>query len=774
MNASRWKLWLPLASLVLAAPLPAIGQAPDQPAATGGNLEEIVVTARRREEKLQSVPLSITALTGASIEEHEIRTSEEFSHIVPSLSINGPFGNGDVTNLRLRGLPGVATYFAEVPTFLSTSETTSLNGNALFVDLENVQVLKGPQGVAFGLNTTGGAILFEPQRPTGNFEGYAKATLGNYNRYDLEAAVNVPVVEDKVLVRLMVDRNERDGYTRDISSGKDYSNLDYWYARASVTLRPVDDFENYLVADYYWSQDNGPGVVLSHVNPFIAGFLVPQINRYLAEQQALGVREVVGVPPGLNPIDRVEDWRIIDVARWDVNDSLTIKNIASYSVAQELQRISLDGTPADAIDITGGPGWGTFNPNPNTGAFTEEFQLSGKALNENLNWVGGGFLSFAHDAGPSQTTTDVFNGLSDTTSYYPAEHGSAGRTQGVYAQGIYDMSGLTPILDGVKFTGGYRYTWDWRTAETTQRNPSGVCTTLGSDANCVFVTDAGFHAAGWSLSLDYQFTPDSLVYVRSGRGYTSGGFNGVAPPQYRLYQPEYDEDVEIGVKSDFDLGGVKLRTNADAYHVWYTNIQRSVNAAFTNASGVVQIGSFTTNAAAAQIDGVEFEGTIVPIKDFELTGAYSWTHAKYDKFISVNPANGQPLNLSGLAFTNFPQTQFSLTGRYHLPVDASYGNVSVSATYSYQSSVTFGLVPNDVGAFEPSYDNLDLRVDWTNILGRPFDLSFFMTNALDGVHRLGSFTVYTSVGTVADTYNEPRMFGFEFKYRFGPGLNSGF
>ena len=724
------------------------------------------MTARRVEEKLQTVPIAITAYSGQALEEHEIRTSEEFSHIVPSLSINGPFGNGNVTNLRLRGLPGVATYFAEVPTFLNTSEATALNGNALFVDLENVQVLKGPQGVAFGLNTTGGAILFEPTRPKADFGGYAEVTLGDYNRHSFEGAVNVPV-DDKLLMRFTFARSERDGYTKDLSTGAEYSNLDYWYARASIIVRPTDNFENYIVGDYYYSQDNGPGVILSAVNPAIAGAILPAINTDLRLQKGLGVRQVIGEDPGLLPVDRSQDWRIIDIAKWDVAENLSLKNIASYSKAQELQRIDLDGSPENAIAVIGGPTWGTYGSNPNTEAYTEEFQLTGKVLNEKLNWIAGGFASFSHDAGPSETSTNVFGGLSDTLLFQPADHGSAGRTQGLYAQGVYDMSGISPIFEGLKFTAGYRYTWDWRTAETSQRNPQGVCTTLGADANCVFVTDGAFHAFGWNLSLDYQIDPDTLVYVRSSRGYTSGGFNGVAPPQFRDYKPEYDTDVEVGIKADWEIAGIKARTNADAFHIWYTNIQRSVNASFTNAAGVVQIGSFTTNAAAAQLDGVEFEGTIVPVKDFELTAAYSYIHSKYDRFLSVDPATGHPLDLSGEAFTNFPKTQFTLTGRYYLPLDPTIGKISVSATYNWQSSTQFGLVPNDVGAFEPSYDNLDLRIDWSDIFGMPLDGAFFMTNAADNVHRLGSFTIYTSVGTVADIYNEPRMFGFSLKYRFG-------
>ena len=332
-------------------------------------------------------------------------------------------------------------------------------------------MLKGPQGVAFGLNTTGGAILFEPKHPTNDFEGYVEVTLGDYNRHELEAAVNVPVVDDKVLLRFTVDRNERDGYTKDLTTGMEYSNLDYWYGRASMILRPSDDFENYTVVDYYFSQDNGPGVILSAVNPFIAGAILPGLFPDLALQKTLGVRQVIGEDPGLNPVDRSQDWRVVDIARWDLMDDFSLKNIASYSKAQELQRIDLDGSPENAINVIGGPNWGAFGTNPNTEAFTEDFQLLGKSFDDKLNWIAGGFVSYSHDAGPSETTSVVFGGLSNTSTFASADHGSAGRTQGLYAQGVYDLSGISPVLEGLKFTAGYRYTWDWRTAETTSRNP---------------------------------------------------------------------------------------------------------------------------------------------------------------------------------------------------------------------------------------------------------------------------------------------------------------
>jgi iron complex outermembrane receptor protein len=192
------------------APLAAAQAEQSTPVVKG--LEEIVVTARRREEKLQSVPLAVQAVSAAKIEQQRIRNVTDLQRIVPALNTFASTGR-DTEYFTMRGQyavpggPGVVSYFNSVPDLgvpnIGISSTSGGAGPGHFYDLENVQVLKGPQGTLFGQNTTGGAILFQPKRPTNLFEGYGLLTLGNLNDKEVEAAVNVPIIDDRLLVRLV-------------------------------------------------------------------------------------------------------------------------------------------------------------------------------------------------------------------------------------------------------------------------------------------------------------------------------------------------------------------------------------------------------------------------------------------------------------------------------------------------------------------------------------------------------------------------------------------
>ena len=197
-----------LAGAISAAP--AFAQQQAQPSASSTGLEEIVVTARRREEKLQTVPVAVTAFTAADIQNKQIESSSDLQHYVPSLSSSQQSRDEQVFYLRGQGpnggsggSPGVIAYFSEVP--------FTGSGPGIYFDLDNLQVLRGPQGMLFGQNTTGGAVLFEPKHPTDSYEGYVQLTLGNYNREGVEAAVNIPIIEDKLLVRIAGSKETRDG-----------------------------------------------------------------------------------------------------------------------------------------------------------------------------------------------------------------------------------------------------------------------------------------------------------------------------------------------------------------------------------------------------------------------------------------------------------------------------------------------------------------------------------------------------------------------------------
>ena len=199
----------------------------DAAAADDGALNDIVVTARRTEERAQRVPVAITAFTQDTLREHSISNGTDLQNFTPSLSVLGHVSRNNET-YAIRGMggtggagtgsgPGVVAYFAEVP--------TTASGPGVFFDLNSLQVLKGPQGTLFGRNTTGGAVLLEPVRPrTDRVEGYAALTLGNLERRSGEAAINVPIVSDVLAVRIAGRFDRRDGYVHDVITGRDYLN----------------------------------------------------------------------------------------------------------------------------------------------------------------------------------------------------------------------------------------------------------------------------------------------------------------------------------------------------------------------------------------------------------------------------------------------------------------------------------------------------------------------------------------------------------------------
>jgi iron complex outermembrane receptor protein len=758
------------------SPVPIIAaQAQAQASGESTGLEEIVVTARRREEKLQSVPIAITAFTAADLTDKNISSAQDLTVFVPSLIMNHNAGFGSGFSLRgqtasLGAGPAVVAYFAEVPLVNGQTGIGTFQGGTgpgQFYDLENVQVLNGPQGTLFGRNTTGGAVLFTPQKPTNDFEGYGQATVGSYNWHEFEGAVNVPIVDDKVLLRLAGDVSIRDGYTKDVGTffpGKDYDNRNYWAFRGSLVLRPSDDFENYTIFSSLYRDEHGPGVILAGINP--TGALVNTVglaaaSAYLAQQQARGPRETE-----LNDaqLDKEWDYGVIDIARWDVTDTMSIKNIAAYQVDKNSAFITDDdGTPFSIQDVLprAGEPWSAASEQ-----YSEELQFTGKSLNDALQWTVGGYLEYS-----APTTFPEFD-VAELTEVAPAyflpilvkvQEGSTQRSQAVYGQASYDMSGLSDILEGLKFTGGYRYTWDYRSDDSSIYIPTfgNICAEkAGAYPNCLLSSSGYFHAPTWTAGMEYQMTPETLLYVKGSRGYKSGGFNLSTPKQsaFNEFKPEFVTDIELGAKSDWEFMGVKARTDLDLFHDDYSNIQRSVTEIINGLSSPV-----TANAASATIQGAEFQGTIIPVAGTEISASYSFIAAKYNSFI--DPLLG---DMSGLEFPFAPKNKVSVTARQDLPIPAEWGSLDVSATYSVQSHVRGDNTYSPTGIIQ-GYGLLNLRADWKSVYGLPLDVAMFVTNATDKVYVTKNFALYNVFGVEALEYGEPRMIGAQIRYHFGPG-----
>jgi len=356
---------------------PVKAQTADQPASSSGSgLEEVVVTARRREERAQTVPVTLTAISQVQMETQQIHSVNDLVKDVPGFTLCCGTG-GNVTFSWIRGVTGVIGYFDDAP--------VDLYGPALYFDQESVEVLKGPQGTLFGLATNGGAIVYESKKPTNNFEGFVQAEGGNYGHYQFQGAVNVPIVPDKLLVRVGGEITETDGFIHDIGDNKWLANEDYYIGRVSVTARPTDDLENTTVVNYVWNSSNyagddfipyevNPGKIFSEIaiqgignvpltlgnglalsalenpktqiatylallkmpNPSLAFF--PNIAQLYAEQRKIGFYSIIGTTIPGGPYQRDQRWNIVNTSTWDVNDDFSFKNVASWLKPRRLFR----------------------------------------------------------------------------------------------------------------------------------------------------------------------------------------------------------------------------------------------------------------------------------------------------------------------------------------------------------------------------------------------------------------------------------------------------
>jgi len=802
-------------------PVPtAIAQGSDQPSASSG-LEEIVVTARRREERVQTVPLAITAFTQEDIERKHITQVADLSRSVPSLSID--LDNSDANGfygsyVRLRGLPGTVLYFADVPIGNGDPDGTTgvSHGSApgFYYDLDHLEVDKGPQGTLFGKNSVGGLISFEPKKPTNSFEGYGMATFGNYNDRQFEGAVNIPVIDDRVLVRIAGQSQQRDGYTKNLSNGQDLDNRNYYAWRVGVTVRPTDDLENYFLYDGYWQDSNGNAAIPTYLNPnfTFASFPIPGVNakfgglvpltlgngpalsalenpataaatygqllalnaagklatlsffptlpKVFAEQQKLGVRQLLG--RSAQGIGKDYFYGFTNTTTWDVADNLTIKNIAAARIYKSLSTVDDSALPLPVLTIAlpgNQTGW-----NDNSVQYTEELQLQGKSLQDKLAWVVGGYLEFDHPLG----YTTIGSTALGTPGYY--HYYEATRSQAVFAHGIYDLG---DYVEGLRFTAGYRYTWDFyslgergtNNVDAVTRGANGLgnncAETTGFDANCEAAANAHYSSYGWNLSLDEQLTPNTLIYVRSGNAYRPGSINPQAYPGYEDLKPEHVTDVEVGVKSDWDFMGVHGRTNFDVFHTTYKSIQVGTLAQIKDSQGHTHVNSVQANAASATLEGGELEATLIPFKGVEISPHVSYLYTHYDQYPTVLTTSKAP------AFEFDPKWLYGFTATYHLPIDASLGDIALSANYSFTGHQYVTTSAKEIFPILPSFDNLDVRIDWTDMFGYPVDGAFFMTNALDNTHIQAVIPIYGQLGFTSLVYNEPRMFGFSVKYRFG-------
>ncbi|MCT2399342.1 TonB-dependent receptor [Novosphingobium mangrovi (ex Huang et al. 2023)] len=707
----------------------------------------IIVTARRTEERLQDVPISISVYSQADISKRNIVNSADLATYTPSLSVNSKFGP-EKASFSIRGfvqdlgtVPSVGVYFADTVAPRSGGATTSGEGagvGSLF-DLQNVQVLKGPQGTLFGRNTTGGAVLLVPNKPTDMLEGYVEGSYGNFDMRRFQAVVNVPLA-DTFKVRLGVDRMKRDGYIHNLTDigPSRFNDTDYVAARLSVLAELTPDLENYTIATYTRSDTNGtvPKVIAYNPNSGFGGFAALQI----AGEASVGGGwwDVSNTHP--NPKNKFTTWQIINTTTWQASDNLTVKNIVSYGQFQEIARQTLEGEYYAIPD--GVSPYGTINPfislihlgnfpkfkNADEETITEELQLQGRTSDGKLTWQAGGYFEQANPMGYNvQFTPFLLNcvdpyqfqcyGISPTSSSISTPWQKRWyKSRALYAQGTYNFT------DQLAVTAGARYTWDSQSYEydgvgiffETPFVPSWYCNNplinglIVDGVNtglkkpiapydfrqCYAKDTAKSDKPTWTIDLEYKPTNDILLFAKWTRGYRAGGVNPTYVP-FNMWGPEKVDTYELGTKTSFYSGSLKGYFNVTGFYNDFRDQQ--IQATLVAKQGAPLLGGTAIiNAGKSRIWGIEVDASVTVADILKIDAGYTYLNTKLQElsgipdpepvpwepgasswaYVVPTAVVGGPLSLS-------PRHRLTLTGTVNVPVPESVGKLSVGATFVY-------------------------------------------------------------------------------------------
>ncbi|PPQ37265.1 iron complex outermembrane recepter protein [Rhodoblastus acidophilus] len=646
--------------------------------ATEATVADVVIHAEKKEEKAQEAPISLTAVSGAALETTAVHDSLTLAQAIPGLQAETTSG---ATNprYRIRGI-GTNDFSANMIPAVGVSEDDvfldagSAQGVPIY-DLNDVEVLRGPQGTLQGKNTTAGTINYYTKRPTADFEGYSRTTIGDYGRRGEEAAISGPLIQDKLLGRFSFTSQGHDGQFNDLYRNRTVGGQRYWDARGQLQFFATDDLTMLLKLH---AGDNKTDVPLRHVG-LLAGGLDAQ-----GYAQAPGSNVLANNGSG-DSFNRRAGVSLN--TRYHFPNDWTLTNIFAYESSKFSIFSDDDASPAPLNyeeRIAG-----------RSNVVSNELRLASPEADP-VRFIGGLYYL------DNQT-----NSNSQQPLYSPLNFGLDGNAYNfnISTRDIAAFSSLSADLtDKLTLTVGGRLTHERRSAsgeawsyvtdsaaplDTSARNLTYINTGAGlyvDPATGLPITGPALSTSGIhdseDVTLKYKLTPDDSVYARFARGFRSGNYNTyvATASDFALYEPEILTDYEAGVKTLLWDG--RLQLNLSGFHYDYQNMQVTI---------LQNTGTTTTNAASAVSDGFELEGKVRPLEDVTVNFGVTYQNAHYVKFTNASapyPVNlGNPIDLSGQPFERAPKVSANLGVTYHIPV--SFGSFDLSTDWRYTSRYRF-------------------------------------------------------------------------------------
>ncbi|MES2496466.1 MAG: TonB-dependent receptor [Pseudomonadota bacterium] len=744
-------------------------------------LGDIVVTAQKREEKLQDVPIAISAIGAKYLQSRDINSIDQIGTIAPNVKIERAPTNKTVSQIAMRGSVTVnpsVLFEPAVGLYVDGVYIAKAQGSIFDVaDLERVEVLRGPQGTLYGRNTLAGAINLVTRKPSGEFGGSVEASYGNYNMRRVKGKLDLPAF-GIFSVKLSGQMQKRDGFIDIVpnpypqaflarpNSVKDTSDLDSRSLFAQVRARPTDsltidyayDYSRYRqrpdFAQLYGFNRNGlPQDIFDPASPGypFAGAFFP-LDLYARDTR----QSTVSLDADLL-YERLRTQGHSLTVDWDLG-AAQLKSISAYRKMRFGDALDLDGTPLPV---------GATQRDTRYHSFSQELQLTGDLADGRLKYVVGGY--YFKDKGETLGPQSFFAGA--TT--FQADYGQHTKALAAYAQADFDLT------DRVVLSGGIRYNHERKdVSRLLVSGPGSPAAVTILDIAYGDVPDAVYNSFSPAASVRFDLTEAVNIYARYARGFKSGGFNGetteLAAPTPACptgaielcepYRPEKVDSYEVGLKSR--LLDNRLLFNVAAFWDEHRDIQLS---AF-RGTGALSLS--VLNAASSRIRGIELEFTAQPSPAFNVSGSFALLDAKYKRFIDagVDVSNNR-------AFPHAPRYTASIStdwkvaegdwGRFNLLSDLSFVDAYFTYPYALSAPPSTTQIASNTEAPSRTIVNVRALVADIPLGGLKGEFSLWARNLFreDSPSNFIDFGPSFGGMTLA-FYPDPRTFGATFGIRF--------
>lgn len=737
-----------------------------------GGIADIVVTARKISESAQSVPLSIVALGGEALKNANIVNVQDLQSQVPNLILQTHPVDPQSLSLAMRGQkqvdltltldPSVGLY---VDGFYNPR---SIGLRGALVDMERVEVLRGPQGTLYGRNTTGGALALYTKDPTDQVEGSVDLTLGSHNAWDIQGVANTPLGEN-LAIRVVAQHSAHDGYGVD-GLGNPLLKEKSSYIRGKVKAGLGERVTVTLSGSWTDSRNSGAIVQMANLRPPSNGGAAVSDFSTIVRAAAAELGLTATVPNLRTAYDQLltyvggvngDIYRTggtfaeasnikvytggLDVVA-ELNDAITLRSLTGIMQLKRFARTDTDGTP---FNLVGGP------RTTRDKYYSQELQLLGSS--ETINWVLGAY--YGNERGRDITVSDTVPAISPTSpTIFDAT--VRNRSVAVFGQAVWEF------MPSWRLTAGARYSWDRRILISSNSNRTNACvvpapgvtiiTAVLTSRQCPRTFVDKFAKPSFLLSLDHEFSDGVLGYAKLARGYRSGGRNFKGSNNIGTFidfDPEVVTEYEVGLKSYlFDR---RLRLNLAAYYDSYDDVQR---VATITLPGTTALSSQTVNAAKARIQGLEADLLWRVTSAFTLNAAAGMTDAKYKTFIDLTgDRSNEPFDV--------PKWTANVGGRYAIPTSA--GELALQVDYQWQDKLYLDPQAYKVIQFtQPSRGLLGARLS-LNIDAWDARVSLFGKNITGKKYYSSGASPYTSLGYSFAVVGEPSQVGIQFSKKFG-------